>query len=439
MASKPLKPTNFQWFALILLTISVGINYLDRGNLSVALSHIQRDVHLNQDQLGLLGTAFFLSYSIFQLVAGKLIDKFNVNWVYAAGYLLWSGATALIGITRDFDLFGWTLNSFVVLFGLRLVLGVGESVAYPSYSKIISGSFPEGLRGTANAAIDAGSKIGPALGVLIGVELVNWLDWRGMFIAIGAVSLMWLVPWCFVAPRLKLRQEYSAIQAPSYAEIMSKRAFWGTVLGLFGANYTWYLLLTWLPYYFEKDRHYEHSRLAIFSSLPFWGVAASSMLAGLLADAIIRRGKVAARVRQATVTLGLVGCCAFMLPGVMIRDEMLSMTLLMIACICLGGFSSNHWALAQTLAGPEAAGKWTGIQNCLGNFAGIAAPWITGSILNQTGSFPLAFAVSCGFLLVAIFGYWFVIGRTTRVSWSTEDIPRDIDVDLTPAHGGAES
>lgn len=431
MAPKPLKPTNFQWFALILLTISVGINYLDRGNLSVALSHIQRDVHLNQDQLGLLGTAFFLSYSLFQLVAGKLIDKFNVNWVYAAGYLLWSGATALIGITRDFSLFGWTLNSFAVLFCLRMVLGVGESVAYPSYSKIISGSFPEGLRGTANAAIDAGSKIGPALGVLIGVELVNWLDWRGMFIAIGIVSLMWLVPWCFVAPRLKLRQTYSAIQAPSYREIMSKRAFWGTVLGLFGANYTWYLLLTWLPYYFEKDRHYEHARLAIFSSLPFWGVAASSMLAGLLADAIIRRGKVAARVRQSTVSLGLVGCCVFMLPGVMIRDEMLSMTLLMIACICLGGFSSNHWALAQTLAGPEAAGKWTGIQNCLGNFAGIAAPWITGSILSATGSFPLAFAVSCAFLLVSITGYWFVIGRTTRVRWSTEDIPRDIGVGLT--------
>ena len=426
MASKPLKPSNFHWFALILLTVSVGINYLDRGNLSVALSHIQRDIHLDEHRLGLLGTAFFLSYSAFQLVAGKLIDKFNVNWVYAAGYLLWSGATALIGITRDFDLFGWTLDSFTVLFCLRLVLGVGESVAYPSYSKIISGSFPEELRGAANAAIDAGSKIGPALGVLLGVELVNMLDWRGMFIAIGAVSLMWLVPWCFVAPRLKLRQEFSPIKAPSYKEIMSKRPFWGTVLGLFGANYTWYLLLTWLPYYFEKDRHYEHSRLAIFSSLPFWGVAVSSMLAGLLADAIIRRGRVAARVRQATVSLGLVGCCAFMLPGVMIRDEVVSMTLLMVACISLGGFSSNHWALAQTLAGPEAAGKWTSIQNCLGNVAGIAAPWITGSILDQTQSFPLAFAVSCGFLVVGIVGYWFVIGGSTRVHWSTEYLDSDV-------------
>ena len=415
-----LKPSVFQWSALALLTISVGINYLDRGNLSVALSHIQRDIHLDEHRLGLLSGAFFVTYSLFQIAAGKLIDRFNVNWVYAVGYLLWSGATAATGVTRNVTFWRVTLDSFAVLFALRLILGAGESVAYPAYSKIISGSFPEGLRGTANAAIDAGSKIGPALGVMIGVELVKWLDWRRMFIAIGIASMLWLVPWCFVAPRLKLRQELSPITPPTYGEIVSKRAFWGTVLGLFGGNYTWYLLLTWLPYYFEKARHYEQSQLAIFSSLPFWGVATASMLAGLAADAVIRRGAVGARVRQATVSVGLAGCCLFMLPGVIIRNETVSLTLLIVACVCLGGFSSNHWALSQTLAGPEAAGKWTGIQNCLGNFAGVAAPWITGSILNRTQSFPIAFAVSCVFLLVGIGGYWLVIGKTTRVHWSTE-------------------
>ena len=92
----------------------------------------------------------------------------------------------------------------------------------------------------------------------------------------------------------------------------------------------------------------------------------------------------------------------------------------MIACLSLGLFSSNHWALTQTLAGPEAAGKWTGIQNCLGNFAGVLAPWLTGSILFGTHSFFAAFAVACGILLVGMTGYWFVIGHTGRVHWSTE-------------------
>lgn len=420
MDRKPLKPSQLHWIALILLVISVGINYLDRGNLSVALSNIERDIHLNRDQLGLLGTAFFVTYSLLQIVAGKLIDRFNVNWVYAIGYLLWSGATLLIGFTRDVHVLGFAMDSFTVLFILRLVLGCGESVAYPSYSKIISGSFPEGLRGAANAAVDAGSKVGPALGILIGVELVNKLSWRGMFIGIGAVSMLWLLPWCFVAPKLKLRQETSPIEPPSYREILSKRSFWGTVLGLFGANYTWYFFLTWLPYYFESERHYTHDKLAIFGSLPFWGVALSSMLAGLGADALIRRGRNAARVRQSTVSLGLLGCCLFMLPAVAIKNETVSISMLMVACLALGLFSSNHWALTQTLAGPEASGKWTGIENCLGNFAGIAAPWITGFILDATKSFFAAFAVSCAVLLVGITGYWFVIGKTNRVRWSTE-------------------
>jgi len=74
----------------------------------------------------------------------------------------------------------------------------------------------------------------------------------------------------------------------------------------------------------------------------------------------------------------------------------------------------------QTLAGPEAAGKWTGMENCLGNFAGITAPWLTGSILDRTHSFLLAFAVSCLMLLVGVVGYWFVVGTTRRVRWSTE-------------------
>jgi MFS transporter, ACS family, D-galactonate transporter len=420
MASPLLKPSRLHWFALVLLTISVGINYLDRGNLSVALSHIERDIHLDKQNLGQLSMAFFLTYSLFQIAAGKLIDRFNVNWVYAAGYLLWSAATAATGFARDVHFPGFTIDSFSLLFGLRLLLGTGESVAYPAYSKIITGSFPEGLRGTANAAIDAGSKIGPALGVMIGVKLVQHLDWRGMFIAIGAASMLWLMPWCLVAPKLKLRQDTSKIVAPGYGEILSKRAFWGTVIGLFGANYTWYLLLTWLPYYLEKDRHY--SNLALFSSLPFWGIAVSSMSAGLLADSLIRRGKVAARVRQTTICLGLLGCCLFMLPGVMVENQSIAMTLLVIACICLGGFSSNHWALAQTLAGPGAAGPWTALQNCMANFAGVAAPWITGSIVNQAHSFPLAFAVSCVILLISVGGYWFVIGNQTRVRWSTEQL-----------------
>ncbi len=424
MTIAPRRPTSLQWFALALLTISVGINYLDRGNLSVALSSIEREVHLTKDQLGLLGTAFFVTYAFLQIVAGQLIDRFNVNWVYAAGFFLWSGVTALTGLARPLEIGSLSLDAFAVLFILRLFLGAGESVAYPAYGKILASSFPESVRGTANAAIDAGSKIGPAIGVMLGIALVNRLTWRGMFLAIGSVSLIWLIPWCFVAPRLKVHQELASIPPPSYKEILSARPFWGTVLGLFGGNYTWYFFLTWLPYYFENERHYDKQHLAFFSSLPFWGVGTSAMIAGMVADAIIRRGKTRpVRVRQSTVCLGLLGCCAFMLPAVLIQNEKLALACLMVACLMLGLWSSNHWALTQSLSGAPAAGRWTAAQNCMGNFAGIAAPWITGSILQATHQFFLAFAVACLALLLSATGYWLIVGKSNEIRWSTETLP----------------
>jgi MFS family permease len=403
-----LKPTWLHWLVLALLSISVGINYIDRGNLSVALTSLEREIHLDQHDLGTLGMAFFISYSFLQIFAGKLIDRFNVIWVYALGYLLWSGATAL---TAAVD------SSFAMLFLLRLLLGVGESVAFPCYAKILTGIFPEGLRGTANAAIDCCTKMGPAIGIMLGVELVYRFGWRMMFAAIGGVSLLWLVPWCIIGPRLRLRQTLEHIAPPPYREMLRQRAFWGTVLGLFGANYTWYFFLTWLPYYFEHERHYSSGRLAFFGSLPFWGVGISSMCAGLVADAIVRRGYHAVRVRQATVSLGLIGCCGFMLPAVAIRNETLSLSLLMVACLCFGLFSSNHFALVQALSGPGAAGRWVGVQNGLGNCAGIVAPWLTGAILAATHSFFLAFAAGCVILLAGVVGYWLIVGKSGPVEW----------------------
>lgn len=407
------EPRPLHWIALILLVVSVCVNYVDRGNLGVALVDIEKDIPFSKEQMGILLGGFFWTYSLLQVAAGKLIERYNVNWVYAAGYFIWSVATAFTGLVTGFG----------SLFSLRLLVGAGESVAYPAYSKIITGSFPERLRGTANAMIDAGSKLGPALGVMVGAKLISDFHWRGMFIGIGLVSLLWLIPWGAVASRLESFKETADQPAPSYREIMSKRAFWGTALGLFGGNYTWYFLITWLPYYFQHERGYSLEQLKFFGSLPYWGVAASSMSMGLFADFLIRRGRTPARVRQYIVSLGLTLCCLFMLPAVTIKEETLSMTMLMLACLSLGLFSSNHWAFTQTLSGPDAAGKWTGLENCLGNFAGVVAPWVTGRILDQTHSFFSAFAVCCVVLLFGVAGFWLVVGKTKRVRWSIDETP----------------
>jgi MFS transporter, ACS family, D-galactonate transporter len=408
MQTDQLRPHRLHWLALGLLVISVGINYIDRGNLGVAATSIEADLHFAPDKLGLLNTAFFLTYSFCAILSGKILDHWNVNWVYAVAFLLWSAATGATGLATSF-------SAFILL---RLLLGIGESVAYPSYSKIIAFTFPERLRGTANAAIDAGSKIGPALGVSLGYQLIVSHSWRYMFLAIGSASLLWLIPWCLLAPRLSGQHtKKSSVWVPAYSELIKQRAFWGTVLGLFGGNYSWYLFLTWLPYYFEHERHYTKGQLTIVASLPFWSVAISSMLLGLLADALIRRGYRPGKVRQTFISIGLLVCCLCMIPAFLVTQEWASVLFFALACFAMGGFSSNHWAFSQFLSGPEVAGKWTGIQNCCGNFAGVIAPYVSGLVLRETHSFVFSFAIACVVLLLGVLGYRFVVGNPTPVVW----------------------
>src|SRR6476620_4946687 len=146
-----------QWLLLGLLVASICINYIDRANLSAAAEDLSRELKLDPKQVGVLLSSFFWSYMLFHIPSGWLIYRFNVYWVYAVGYFVWSVATALTG----------RANSFEVIFGLRLLLGLAESVAYPSYSKIIAAGFPEEKRGLPHALLDAGSKLGPFLGLLI--------------------------------------------------------------------------------------------------------------------------------------------------------------------------------------------------------------------------------------------------------------------------------
>src|SRR6185436_15948257 len=220
---------------LILLVLSVGINYIDRGTLSVAAPQLTSQLSLNPQQMGLLLSGFFWTYALCQILAGWLVDRYDVRWVFGVGFVIWSTATLATGL----------ISGFTALFALRLLLGAGESVAYPSYSKIIAGNFPQTHRGTANSLIDMGSKVGPALGTLIGGLLVANFGWRSLFLTIGIASLLWLVPWIIWGPRYGAAPASERLEAPGIAEILSKRDAWGTFFGLFGLNYFWYFMLTW--------------------------------------------------------------------------------------------------------------------------------------------------------------------------------------------------
>src|ERR1700749_3930213 len=143
-------------YVLALLAVSIFINYIDRSNLSIAAPLLQSELGLSASRLGILLSAFFWTYSSFQLISGWLVDRYDVKYIFAAGFFLWSLATAATGL----------LHGFAALVAIRVRLGMGESVAYPSYSKIIASHLPEHRRGVANAMIASGRALGPAVGLL---------------------------------------------------------------------------------------------------------------------------------------------------------------------------------------------------------------------------------------------------------------------------------
>jgi len=396
---------------LALLVVSVFINYVDRGNLSIAAPMLKDELHLSASQLGILLSSFFWTYASFQLVSGWLVDRFAVGWVMAAGFFLWSMATAATG---------W-MHGFLLLLVMRLILGVGESVAYPSYSKILARYFSEEKRGLANALIVAGNTCGPGFGVFFGGMLMARYGWRSFFVALGLGSLVWLWPWFQWMPGGQKSDAVALAPLPSTStpgalDILMLRSAWGTGAGLFCVNYLSYFLITWLPFYLVRERLFSMDKMARVAGVSYLSAAGASAFCGWLSDRWILGGATPTRVRKTFLGAGM-ACAGIFLVACVLAGPALSIAMLILAAASFGAASSNMWSITQTLAGPRAAGRWTGFQNFFGNLAGVIAPALTGFVVDHTGGFFWPFLITAGMAGLGTLCWVFLVGPVTPVDW----------------------
>ena len=395
----------------VLLSASVLINYVDRGTLSIAAPILKEDLHLSASQLGILLSSFFWTYALFQIVAGWLVDRFEVNWLLAFGLLLWSAATVSTGL----------VHGFALLLMARLLLGIGESVAYPSYNKIIAKHFHEYQRGRANGLIAAGWAAGPALGTLVGGLLMARVGWRLLFVVLGLASSLWLLPWVKWMPRGAGLVTSTATQPASMLEILKQRSAWGTFAGLFCFNYLWYFLITWLPFYLVRQRNFSLQNMSLVAGAAFFGLAVSVTASGWLADRWMAAGASPTRVLKTFCGAGLALASFSFVLVFLIADHTIAMAILIFSCMALGMCSPNLWTMTQILAGPQTAGKWAGLENFCGNLAGILAPIVVGLILDRTGQFFWAFAITSAVTLLGAASYIFLVGPVEPVQWNPQN------------------
>jgi MFS family permease len=394
---------------LFLLGVSVLINYIDRSNLSIAAPLIKDELNISGAQLGTLLSAFFYTYALLQIPAGWLVDRFDVKWVFGLGFFIWSASTAVTGL----------LHGFAALLAARIVLGIGESVAFPAYGKIIGTHFQESRRGFANAIVITGLALGPALGMFIGGNVVGRFGWRPFFLVLGLAALLWLPPWWAWMPRSTSRPNRTPEATAGVLAILQQRSAWGTCLCQFSFNYASYFLVTWLPFYLTRERHLSMSQMARVGGFVYLLFAASATVFGKLSDRWVTAGASPTTVRKSLATAGNIGMGIFLaLSG--IAPDGLFLWALAPAGIFMGMSSCNIWAMTQTLAGREMVGRWTGVQNFVGNFAGAVAPWLTGFLLDHTGHFYWSFLVTTAVVWVGALSWVFIVGPIKPVDWTSQ-------------------
>lgn len=400
---EPPRPVNR---VIALLALSALINYIDRGNLSIAAPLLKGELGLSFSQLGILLSSFFWTYSLFLPVSGWLADRFDAKWVMALGFFLWSGATAVTG----------GLHAFGALLAARLMLGIGESVAYPCYARTLVRHVPEVGRGFANALIAAGVGCGPALGTFFGGTLMARYGWRPFFIVLGIISMAWLIPWFLWVPRAGTAISHIEKGGDWFLKLIRQRSMWGTCGGLFGANYVLYFEITWLPTYLVHERHLSLGTMAKISGAGYLCYSAGATVFGWLSDRWIAAGGTPTLVRKTFAGIGA-GSAGLLLLGCALTGPTASVILLLLGFLAGGMCGSNIWAITQTMAGPKMAGRWTGLQNFLGNLAGIIAPAVTGFVIDYTGRFIVAFAIMAIVAILAALSYFFVIGPVKEIAW----------------------
>lgn len=408
-----------RWMIASLLGFGVLVNYLDRVNLSVSQAALHASFGISTVQFGYLLSAYSWSYAALQLPSGVLLDKFGVRPIGRISTFLWSVASFLAAAATG-------LASF---FAARLLLGVGEAPTFPANSKAVGYWFPARERSLATACFDAAAKLGPAVGQpLLGVLLWHY-GWRWSFAATGFISLLFFALFYGLYrdpgddPRLDPKERRyieaggaqpegsGAGKGASILYLLKQRKVIGLVLGFASYNYTFYLLLTWVPSYLSSALGIDLLHSVFYASVPwFVGTFTGLVVGGWLVNSLIARGWDASRVRQSVLVLGtsfglgIFGAAGAHTPG----------TAVFWISVSLGGLSAASpvgWSIPSLIAPQGSVGRLGGILNFGNQLSAIVAPIVTGYVVSKTHSFALAFLVAALFLLVGIGGYLVLLGR----------------------------
>ena len=399
------------------------VNYFDRVNLSVSHAALYTTFGISDITFGYLSGAYNWTYAMCQLPIGVVLDRWGVRRVGRISSFLWSLASFAAAAA----------TSVTALFGARLLLGVGEAPTFPANAKAVGLWFPPEERGFATAIFDAAAKFSSALGVpVLGVILLS-IGWRWSFVLTGLISIAYFLafwklyrdpaddPELTDVEKLHIAGgDANAIAvdpaAPksSLGYLIRQRKVFGLAIGFGSYNYVFYLLLTWLPSYLSYALHVDLLHSFLYTGVPWLCATVADLIGGATADALIKRGWDASRVRKTIIVFGMV--CGLGILGAA-NAHTVTEALLWIS-LSISGLSAAApvgWSVPSLIAPRGSTGTVGGIMNFSNQISGISAPIITGYAVSVTHSYFWAFAIASIYLLFGIASYVFLLGRIEQV------------------------
>ncbi|WP_223509893.1 MFS transporter [Rahnella sp. GSA61A] len=409
-----MRKSNYRVVIALLLFFAGMLNYLDRAALSVMAPLIKGDLHINDAQMGILFSAFFIGYCLFCFIGGWSADKFGPRKVFAFAAAFWSvfcGATALV-------------TGFAHLLVVRVMFGIGEGPMGTTTNKSISNWFPRKEVGRAVGFTNAGQPLGAAIAAPI-VGLVGLhFGWRIAFVVIAALGFVWLAAWMTFFrdkpeqhPRVSeeekrlIASDRPATPVTNGARGNDAHSLWyyvfskpvlGVAAAFFCFNYIQYFFLSWLPSYLTDFQHLDIKSMSIIGILPWLGATAGFIGGGIVADILYRRSGNFLFSRKAVIFAGLIIAAGCVLMTAYTRNTAGAVALITVASIFAYMTPQACWSLLQDIVPAHRIGTAGGFVHLLANLAGILSPSITGFLIQYGGGYQSAFILSSGLAIVGV-------------------------------------
>src|SRR3954453_2736856 len=367
------------WKMTFLLFLFMVVNFADKIVVGLAGVPIMTELKLEPEQFGLLGSSFFLLFSISAVVVGFIINRVDTRWVVLVLAAVWA--------LTQFPMVGEV--SFTTLLICRVILGAGEGPAFSVAAHAVYKWFPDEKRTLPTAILSQGS----AFGVILAVPALNWIivnhSWHYAFGALGIVGLMWTAAWLVMGkegPLVQTAAMAAADPAIPYSRLLTSRTFLGCCAATFGAYWALSLGLTWFTPFIVKGLGFSQKDAGWISVLPWVFGAAIVLLTGWISQVMLTRGYTTrgARGVLGSVPLIIGGLILAVMPHV--SGAGLQIAFLVVA----PGLCGSIYAVCPPMLGEftpvQQRGAVIAIYGAIYTLAGMIAPSVMGTVIQHAAT-----------------------------------------------------